>query len=255
VIGDIVGQLGQGLEVIRGPLDRESLELAVLDLPDQAQRLAWLSERIPRLPGSGIVYCLTVADTDRVAGWLHTQDIDAVAYSGQQEHEARLVFEQALLGNQVKVVVATSALGMGFDKPDLGFVIHYQAPGSPIAYYQQVGRAGRAVDRAVAVLLRGHEDREIQDYFIENAFPLKHDAERVVRLLEDQAEPVPVGAIERAVNARHSRILAMLKVLEVEGAVEHVEGGWRRTLAPWAKVVPIAMRRAMLSASPRSTIH
>ena len=234
VVGDIVGQLGQGLEVIRGPLDRESLELAVLDLPDQAQRLAWLAERIPRLPGSGIVYCLTVADTDRVSGWLRTQGIEAVAYSGEQEHEARLVFEQALLGNQVKVVVATSALGMGFDKPDLRFVIHYQAPGSPIAYYQQVGRAGRAVDRAVGVLLRGHEDREIQDYFIESAFPLEHDAERVVRLLEDQAEPVPIGAIERAVNARHSRILAMLKVLEVEGAVEHVEGGWRRTLAPWA---------------------
>jgi ATP-dependent DNA helicase RecQ len=234
VVDDIVGQLGQGLEVIRGPLDRESLELAVLDLPDQAQRLAWLAERIPRLPGSGIVYCLTVADTERVSGWLHSQGIDAVAYSGEQEHEARLVFEQALLGNQVKVVVATSALGMGFDKPDLRFVIHYQAPGSPIAYYQQVGRAGRAVDRAVGLLLRGHEDREIQDYFIENAFPLKHDAERAVRLLEDQAEPVPVGTIERAVNARHSRILAMLKVLEVEGAVEHVEGGWRRTLAPWA---------------------
>ncbi|HEU4399936.1 MAG TPA: RecQ family ATP-dependent DNA helicase, partial [Actinomycetota bacterium] len=234
VVGDIVGQLGQGLEVIRGPLDRESLELAVLDLPDQAQRLAWLAERIPRLPGSGIVYCLTVADTERVSGWLRTQGIEAVAYSGEQEHEARLVFEQALLGNQVKVVVATSALGMGFDKPDLRFVIHYQAPGSPIAYYQQVGRAGRAVDRAVGVLLRGHEDREIQDYFIESAFPLEHDAERVVRLLEDQAEPVPIGAIERAVNARHSRILAMLKVLEVEGAVEHVEGGWRRTLAPWS---------------------
>jgi ATP-dependent DNA helicase RecQ len=234
VVGDIVDQLGQGLEVIRGPLDRESLELSVVDLPEQAQRLAWLAEQIPELPGSGIVYCLTVADTERVAGWLCSQGIDAVAYSGEQEHENRLVFEQALLGNQVKVVVATSALGMGFDKPDLHFVIHYQSPGSPIAYYQQVGRAGRAVDRAVGVLLRGREDRDIQDYFIQTAFPLKHAAELVVRLLEDHAEPVSIGAIERAVNARHSRIEAMLKVLEVEGAVERVVGGWRRTLAPWA---------------------
>jgi ATP-dependent DNA helicase RecQ len=234
VVGDIVGQLGRGLEVIRGPLDRESLELSVVDLSEQAQRLAWLAERIPGLPGSGIVYCLTVADTQRVAGWLRSQGVDAVAYSGEQEHQSRLVFEQALLGNQVKVVVATSALGMGFDKPDLHFVIHYQAPGSPIAYYQQVGRAGRAVDRAVGVLLRGREDRDIQDYFIQNAFPLKRDAELVVRLLEDRAEPVSIGTIERAVNARHSRIEAMLKVLEVEGAVEHVAGGWQRTLAPWA---------------------
>jgi ATP-dependent DNA helicase RecQ len=234
VVGDIVDQLGQGLEVIRGPLDRESLELSVVELPEQAQRLAWLAEHIPDLPGSGIVYCLTVADTERVAGWLCSQGIDAVAYSGEQEHENRLVFEQALLGNQVKVVVATSALGMGFDKPDLHFVIHYQSPGSPITYYQQVGRAGRAVDQAVGVLLRGREDRDIQDYFIQNAFPLKHAAEQVVRLLEDHAEPLPISAIERAVNARHSRIKAMLKVLEVEGAVEHVAEGWRRTLAPWA---------------------
>jgi ATP-dependent DNA helicase RecQ len=234
VVGDIVDQLGRGLEVIRGPLDRESLELSVVDLPEQAQRLAWLAEHVLELPGSGIVYCLTVADTERVARWLCSQGIDAVAYSGEQEHENRLVFEQALLGNQVKVVVATSALGMGFDKPDLHFVIHYQSPGSPIAYYQQVGRAGRAVDQAVGVLLRGREDRDIQDYFIQNAFPLKHAAEQVVRLLEDRAEPVSIGAIERAVNARHSRIEAMLKVLEVEGAVERMAGGWRRTLAPWA---------------------
>jgi ATP-dependent DNA helicase RecQ len=249
VVGDVVAQLGAGLEVLRGSLDRESLELAVVDLPQPAERLAWLARTLPGLPGSGIVYCLTVADSKRVAGWLRSQGIDAVPYSGESEHEDRLVFEEALLGNNVKAVVATSALGMGFDKPDLTFVVHYQSPGSPIAYYQQVGRAGRAVPHAVGILLRGHEDVDIQDYFIRTAFPPKDQAEAVVGLLAGRAEPVTIAEIEGVVNARRSRIEAMLKVLEVEGAVERAERGWQRTLQPWtydeARVSSVtALRRA-----------
>jgi ATP-dependent DNA helicase RecQ len=235
VVGDIVAQLGDDLRVIRGPLDRESLALSVVDLPQPAERLAWLAQRVPELPGSGIVYCLTVADTERVATWLQANDIHAVAYSGGSESADRLVFEDLLLNNKVKVVVATSALGMGFDKPDLGFVVHYQSPGSPIAYYQQVGRAGRAMARAEAVLLRGHEDVEIQDWFIRTAFPPRDQAEGVIALLEaSDGEPVTITAIERDVNARRGRIEAMLKVLEVEGAIERVERGWRRGAEPWA---------------------
>ncbi|HWO69168.1 MAG TPA: RecQ family ATP-dependent DNA helicase [Actinomycetota bacterium] len=234
VIADIDEQLGPDLVVQRGPLDRESLVLSVLDIPSQADRLAWLATAIPELPGSGIVYVLTVADTERVASWLRSRGIAAQAYSGESEAEARLRIEEDLLENRLKVVVATSALGMGYDKPDIGFVIHYQAPGSPIAYYQQVGRAGRAVERAPAVLLRGREDEEIQDYFIRTAFPPRHQAEEVVRLLEERAEPVSINGIMAAVNVRKSRLEAMLKILEVEGAVERVEGKWRRTLRPWA---------------------
>ena len=132
------------LRTLRGSLERESLALAVADVPSQAERLAWLARTIPDLEGSGIVYTLTVADTERVASFLRRRGIDAESYSGATDNDDRLRLEQALLANEVKVLVATSALGMGFDKPDLGFVIHYQSPGSPIAYYQQVGRAGRA---------------------------------------------------------------------------------------------------------------
>jgi ATP-dependent DNA helicase RecQ len=233
VVRDIVDQLGDDLEVIRGPLDRTSLALAAVDLPDPARRMAWLATVVPQLPGSGIVYCLTIADTERVTGWLRSQGIEAVAYSGGSESDDRIVFEDALLANLVKVVVATSALGMGFDKPDLAFVIHFQSPGSPIAYYQQVGRAGRALDEAFGILLRGVEDSDIQDYFIRTAFPPKDKAERIVALLESRDEPVPIGDIEIEVNARRSRIEAMLKVLEVEGAVERTGRSWRRTSQPW----------------------
>ena len=234
VVDDIVEQLGRDLAVHRGTLDRESLALAVVDVPDPAVRLAYLSEAIPKLAGSGIVYCLTIDDTRRVASWLRSRGIDAVAYSGQTDSDERVRIEERLLANEVKVVCATSALGMGFDKPDLPFVIHYQDPGSPIAYYQQVGRAGRGVDKAYGILLRGHEDVDIQDHFIETAFPQQRDAEAVVSLLADAGGPVKLAELEGAVNVRHSRLEGMLKILEVEEVVERVGGGWARTALPWS---------------------
>jgi ATP-dependent DNA helicase RecQ len=233
VVADIETQLGRDLVTLRGPLDREGLELHVVDLPSQASRLAWLSETLGELDGSGIVYCLTVADTERVAAWLRKQGFTASAYSGATPPDQRLQAEQALLANEIKVLVATSALGMGFDKPDLGFVIHFQSPGSPVHYYQQVGRAGRQLDRSLGVLLAGHEDEDIQNWFIKTAFPPRELAEQVVELLAADGASMTLTEIEAEVNIRHSRLEAMLKVLEVEGAVEREGSRWRRTLRPW----------------------
>jgi ATP-dependent DNA helicase RecQ len=195
--------------------------------------MAWLAQKIPTLDGCGIVYCLTIGDAERLAEWLRRKGVDAVSYTGQGEHGDRVEIERRLLANEMKVVVATSALGMGFDKPDLAFVVHYQSPGSPIAYYQQVGRAGRALESADGILLRGHEDADIQDYFIRSSFPPRDQAEAVVGLLADATRPLSIGDIEDAVNLRRSRIEAMLKVLDVEGAVEPAHRGWRRTEQPW----------------------
>jgi ATP-dependent DNA helicase RecQ len=233
VVADIQHQLGDDLLVIRGALARESLRLRVLDLSSQAERLAWLARELPGLPGTGIVYCLTIEDTNRVTRWLRSKGIDAVAYSGQTHPDDRVVIERDLSENRIKAVVATSALGMGYDKPDLGFVVHFQSPGSPIAYYQQIGRAGRALDRAEVVLLRGHEDGDIQDWFIESAFPAEADAEAVLRFLDEHDEPVGVARIEAVVNVRRSRLEAMLKILEVDGAVGRERGTWFRTAEPW----------------------
>jgi ATP-dependent DNA helicase RecQ len=233
VVADVTAQLGSDLAVVRGALGREGLGLHVLDLPSPAERLAWLAETIPRLPGTGIIYCLTIRDTERVAAWLRRQGVEAAAYSGETDDDRRLEIEQALLANEVKVVVATSALGMGFDKPDLAFVVHYQAPGSPIAYYQQVGRAGRALTESLGILLRGVEDRDIQDFFIRTAFPPAGLAREVVELLEVRAELVRPAELLEAVNVRPSQLEGLLKVLEVEGAVEREGSRWRRTLRPW----------------------
>src|SRR5918999_2718712 len=180
VVDDIGDQLRERLRTYRGPLGRSSLRFEVVELPGQADRLAWLATQLPELPGSGIVYTLTKRDADLVAEWLTSRGIAAESYSGDVESERRIEVEERLLRNDLKAVVATSALGMGYDKPDLGFVVHYQAPGSVISYYQQVGRAGRAVERAEVVLLRGAEDRRIQDFFIEQAFPRRELVDRVM---------------------------------------------------------------------------
>jgi ATP-dependent DNA helicase RecQ len=232
VVADVVEQLGVGssgdaLRTYRGPLARSSLRLEVLELPQPAERLAWLASTLPSLPGSGIVYTLTKRDAEQVAAFLSAQGIPALAYSGEQETAFRVETEERLLRNEVKAVVATSALGMGYDKADLEFVVHYQAPGSVISYYQQIGRAGRGVDHAEIVLLRGVEDRRIQDFFIEQAFP---DRDRVAAVLDDLSGAGERGRTSRellaVVNIGLGRLEAMLKILDVEGAVTRDRTRW-----------------------------
>ncbi|MEA2372302.1 MAG: ATP-dependent helicase RecQ [Solirubrobacteraceae bacterium] len=232
VVADVVEQLaspaGEPLRSYRGPLARTSLRLEVLELGRPAERLAWLVEHLPRLSGSGIVYTLTKRDAEQVAGFLEANGISAVAYTGEQETAGRIATEERLLRNEVKAVVATSALGMGYDKADLTFVVHYQAPGSVVSYYQQVGRAGRGVDHADIVLLRGGEDRRIQDFFIEQAFPGR---ERVAAVLAELEAAGEEGRSTRelmgVVNLGMGRIEAMLKILDVEGAVRRAGRRWK----------------------------
>jgi ATP-dependent DNA helicase RecQ len=232
VVRDVMEQLASGendrLRSYRGPLARTSLRLETVELPRPAERLAWLVEHLPSLPGSGIVYTLTKRDADQVATFLSANGIAARAYSGEQETGERIATEESLLRNEIKAVVATSALGMGYDKADLTFVVHFQAPGSVVSYYQQVGRAGRGVDHADVILLRGDEDRRIQDFFIERAFPPQ---ERVRAVLDDLeaagADGRTVSELMGVVNLGKGRIEAMLKILDVEGAVRRSGSRWQ----------------------------
>ncbi|MFN2522988.1 MAG: helicase-related protein, partial [Mycobacteriales bacterium] len=231
VTADVAEQLGTDTLVLRGTLDRESLHLSVLELPSAAHRLAWLADHLADLPGSGIIYTLTVAATDEVASFLRSRGIATAAYSGRTDDAERRTAEDDLLQNRVKALVATSALGMGFDKPDLGFVVHLGAPPSPIAYYQQVGRAGRGVDRAEVLLLPGAEDEAIWRYFASLAFPPQEQVERTLDVLGDK--PMSTAALEASVDLRRTRLETMLKVLDVDGAVRRVQGGWTSTGQPW----------------------
>jgi ATP-dependent DNA helicase RecQ len=225
-----------GVLVLRGPLDRDSLRLAVVSLPAAPMRLAWLAASLASgaLSGSGIIYTLTVAAAYETAAFLREQGISVTAYSGKDDQARRLAAEDDLLANRVKALVATSALGMGFDKPDLGFVVHLGAPQSPVAYYQQIGRAGRGVERADVVLLPGHEDRDIWAYFASLAFPPERQVRATLEVLEDAGRPLSTAAIETHVDLSRGRLESMLKVLDVDGAVSRAVGGWAATGRPWA---------------------
>ncbi|MGI5403373.1 RecQ family ATP-dependent DNA helicase [Streptomyces sp. CA-135486] len=238
VTADVAEQLGTGAGtdalVLRGALDRESLSLSVLQLPDAATRLAWLADHLGELPGSGIIYTLTVAAAEEVTAYLRHCGHTVASYTGRTENADRQQAEEDLLANRVKALVATSALGMGFDKPDLGFVVHLGSPSSPIAYYQQVGRAGRGVKHAEVLLLPGREDEAIWQYFASVAFPPEELVRRTLDVLGQAGRPLSLPALEPLVELRRTRLETMLKVLDVDGAVRRVKGGWTTTGEPWS---------------------
>lgn len=242
VVADVAEQLaspGSGSAVARevvthrGPLARASLRLGVLELPRPEDRLAWLAAHLDDLPGSGIVYALTVSAAEDAAALLAGAGHRVLAYTGRTDTAEREAAEEALRANQVKALVATSALGMGFDKPDLGFVVHLGAPSSPVAYYQQVGRAGRATERADVLLLPGPEDRDIWRYFATSSMPRADQAAAVLAALGESARPLSTAALETVTDVRRTRLELLLKVLDVDGAVQRVQGGWIATGEPW----------------------
>jgi len=220
VVNDVAVQLG-ALTPVRGALARETLRLQNIWLPSPTARMAWLAEHVPNLTGSGVIYTLTIRDAERVAEWLRLKGIPAEAYhsdvgDGEGDGSRREELEEMLVGNKIKALVATVALGMGFDKPDLGFVIHYQRPGSVVHYYQQVGRAGRALDEAYGVLLGGHEDQEITEYFIRTAFPPQGHVERVLAALNRAEDGLSVPMLQKEVNLAKGDMEKVLKLLSVE---------------------------------------
>lgn len=237
VTDDVAAQLGGHTLVLRGPLARKSLQLNVIDGLSPIERYAWVAQYLPSLPGSGIIYVLTVADAGRLVDAIraiHGDDYPVAAYTGQLDADTRHRLEDSLLRNEVKALVATSALGMGYDKPDLGFVVHIGSPPSPVSYYQQVGRAGRALDDAVVMLLASRSDDAIWDHFATATIP---DPERMQRLLATLGEadgPMSVPQLESATGFRRGRVELMLKQLAVDGATERGPDGWEATGRPWS---------------------
>jgi len=232
VMKDLVSVLGPNLEVSRGNLNRQSLTLQSMSMPSQAARLAWLAEKLSTLHGHGIIYTLTVRDANRVAEWLKSRGLNVEAYTGDTGPR-REALEQALLKNEVKALVGTTALGMGFDKPDLAFVIHYQSPGSVVHYYQQVGRAGRALDSAYGILLSGDEETNITDWFIDAAFPTRREVDEVVAALEAEPEGLSVPGLLARLNINKGRVEKTIDLLALESPAPIAKDGskWQLTAA------------------------
>ena len=241
VMDDLIDVLGPNIRVMRGDLGRSSLLLQTIRMPSQAERLAWLAERLSEIPGSGIIYTLTRRDARQVSDWLQSQDLNVQPYMGgsrsQEERDERERLEDALLENRVKALAATVALGMGYDKPDLAFVIHYQTPASVVHYYQQVGRAGRGLDAAHGVLLSGAEDTEITDFFIRSAFPTVAEVNQVISALRSEPAGLSIPQLLQAVNITSGRIDRVVKLLSLESPapIAKQDTKWQLTAARLSK--------------------
>jgi len=249
VMEDLAAVLGPKLDVSRGDLNRTSLSLQTIRLPSQAERLAWLAEQLATLQGHGIIYTLTVRDANQVADWLKTRGFNVEAYTGETG-DRREALEQALLNNEVKALVATTALGMGYDKPDLAFVIHYQMPGSVVAYYQQVGRAGRALESAYGVLLSGEEETSIANWFIKNAFPTQNEVAEILTALEEESTGLSIPELLTRVNIEERRVKHAISLLSLEAPAPIAKQGtkWQLVAATlsddfWARAERLTVLR------------
>jgi len=236
VIEDISVQLGDDLPVFRGPLRREGLSLSVIDLPDRAARLVWIDKNLPIFDGTGIIYCLTQRDVDLVSGFLKSRGHKVARYrSGNDiDQDEKNESLERLLNNDIKAVVATSALGMGYDKPDVSFVIHYQSTDSLVGYYQQVGRAGRALESSKGIMMRGIEDVDIHNFFMKGSFPKEEVVDEILTAFSGTDGPLSTLAIEKKVNLRTGAIESTLKQLHVEGILDRIKPKtYSRTLKKW----------------------
>lgn len=253
VMEDLVAVLGPNMKVLRGDLNRSSLTLQTMRLPSQAVRMAWIAQQLSSLPGHGIIYTLTIRDANQLADWLKAQGFAVEAYTGKTG-DRREELEQALQENKVKALVATTALGMGYDKPDLAFVIHFQMPGSVVAYYQQVGRAGRALESAYGVLLSGDEEEGITDWFIRSAFPTRQEVDDVLGALNEAPEGLSIPDLMTCVNMSKGRIEKTITALSLESPAPIAKQGtkWQLTAAElgdefWARADRLTkLRRAEL---------
>ena len=231
VMRDLVEVLGPNLEVLKGDLNRNSLTLQTIEIPGQAQRLDWLAKTLPNLQGTGIIYAMTVKDAELIAYWLKSRGLNVESYTGQLDTERREELETALLENKVKALVATVALGMGYDKPDISFVIHFQMPGSAVGYYQQVGRGGRAIKSAYGILLKGGEDYRINEWFIKSAFPTPNEVVEILTAFEDEPDGLSTSELCGKVNLSLGRIKTTIDILSLESPapILKTDGKWQLT--------------------------
>jgi ATP-dependent DNA helicase RecQ len=225
VRSDIIQQLGltQPQTFVSG-FDRPNLSIQVSHTERERQKIAHIKRLAQRINGSGIIYASTRKSVEQVGMKLKDAGLSVVTYHAGLSDSIRIKAQDDFMGGRKQMIVATNAFGMGIDKPDIRFVVHYQMPGSIEAYYQEIGRAGRDGLPSTCVLLFNYADKNTHDFFIEGSYPNISVIKQVYEsLASTELKRIELSTAELARRTGESNEMAIQSALYVLERAGHIQ--------------------------------
>ncbi len=218
---DITTQIGKNVLAIRGNLLRQNLNLFVIKVNTEDEKMVWLGEYIEKLQGTGLIYTGTKVASEIYSKWFEYLKINSTHYNSSIDTETKKVIELGLMNNNYKCVVSTNALGMGIDKPDIRFIIHTQMPVSPIHYYQEIGRAGRDDKQSIIILFYNpNEDNALPLSFIEGGRPSTDKYHKVITAIKN--ELLGLHGIIKTTNLKQTQVNVILSDLIAQNIIVEI---------------------------------